>query len=136
MLYDKDDGSLFTDLLEFDILELRKSPAESDGTARWWWMKFFGSGNDADLQAAAREREAIGKAMLTIAKLSADEAAWINAIREEKQRRDHIAIMEGAREEGREQERMENARRMKADGVDAVLIAKYTGLSQEDIARL
>jgi flagellar biosynthesis/type III secretory pathway protein FliH len=39
-------------------------------------------------------------------------------------------------EEGREAANMENARRMKADGVDAALIAKYTGLAKSDIAKL
>jgi predicted transposase/invertase (TIGR01784 family) len=38
--------------------------------------------------------------------------------------------------QGIEQERMKNARRMKADGMDVALIAKYTGLSKADIAKL
>jgi predicted transposase/invertase (TIGR01784 family) len=148
LLYDKDDGSLFTDLLEFDIFEVGKLTPEPDNTARWGWMKFFGSSSDEELHAAAKEREAIGKAMLTIAKLSADEAAWVSAMREEKQRRDYISGMEGAKEEGlamgeargrvagRTEASMENARRMKSDGVDPALIKKYTGLSMVDIAKL
>jgi predicted transposase YdaD len=44
--------------------------------------------------------------------------------------------IEEGRAEGREVANMENARRMKADGVDAALIAKYTGLSKADIAKL
>ena len=40
------------------------------------------------------------------------------------------------REEGREEALRENARRMKQDNMPAELIAKYTGLSIEDIERL
>ena len=40
------------------------------------------------------------------------------------------------REEGRTEERIENARKMKADNMPVELIAKYTGLSKEDIESL
>ena len=43
---------------------------------------------------------------------------------------------EEGRAEGREEERRENARRMKKDNMPTELIAKYTGLSVEDIERL
>ena len=41
-----------------------------------------------------------------------------------------------AKEEGRAEERLANARRMKADGMPAELIAKYTGLSLEVVNSL
>lgn len=40
------------------------------------------------------------------------------------------------RNEGIEETRKDNARRMKADGMDISLIAKYTGLSEEEIKDL
>ena len=40
------------------------------------------------------------------------------------------------REEGREQERTATALRMKADGLTPALIAKYTGLTPEEITKL
>ena len=40
------------------------------------------------------------------------------------------------REEGREEERLDTARRMKADGMSLELIAKYTGLTIEIIKSL
>jgi hypothetical protein len=45
----KERDSLFTDLLEFVIVELRKRPVEPDHTARWNWARFFGGGNDAEV---------------------------------------------------------------------------------------
>ncbi|MDR2611150.1 MAG: hypothetical protein LBC58_06805 [Clostridiales Family XIII bacterium] len=41
-----------------------------------------------------------------------------------------------AKQEGREEERTENARRMKADGIETALIGKYTGLTEAEIASL
>jgi len=40
------------------------------------------------------------------------------------------------RAEGRAEEKKENARKMKADGMDINLIAKYTGLAVEEIKEL
>ncbi len=38
--------------------------------------------------------------------------------------------------QGIEDNRRDNARRMKADNIPVVLIAKYTGLKEEDIEQL
>ena len=45
------------------------------------------------------------------------------------------SLAEG-REEGREEEKLNTARKMKADGMTVELIEKYTGLSAEDIEKL
>jgi predicted transposase/invertase (TIGR01784 family) len=115
LLYDKERDSLFTDLIEFVIVEVRKTPAKSDNTARWGWARFFGSGSDAELREAAKERDKIGKAMLTIEKLSADENARVLADREEIMRLDHISRMEGARREGLVKGRAEGEAKGRAD---------------------
>jgi predicted transposase/invertase (TIGR01784 family) len=134
-LYDKERDSRFTDLIEFVIVETRKVPAKPDHTAKWGWARFFGSGSDAELREAARESEKIGKAMLTIEKLSADENARVRADYEEIMRLDHISRMEGARREGRVEgvaegraERdAEIARRMAAMGKTDAEIAEILG---------
>ncbi|MDR1042525.1 MAG: Rpn family recombination-promoting nuclease/putative transposase, partial [Clostridiales Family XIII bacterium] len=139
-LYDKEHDSLFTDLLEFDILELRKLPAEPDRTERWRWAKFFGSESEEDLRRVAKESEKIGKAMLTIEKLSADEEERVRAEYAEMQRRDYRSRIDGAKHEGRVEGRAERnaeiARQMKAEGLDSVLISKVTGLPEEKIIKL
>ena len=43
---------------------------------------------------------------------------------------------DAAKEEGREEERLTNARRMKAEGLNSELINRITGLSEEEIAAL
>jgi predicted transposase/invertase (TIGR01784 family) len=139
-LYDKEHDSLFTDKIEFVILELRKLSAESDHSERWNWAKFFNSKTDAELRVAAAKNERIAKAMLTIEKLSADEAARLRAEYKEMQDLDHISRMEGAKREGRAEgvveERMKTAKRMKSAGMDFALIVEFTGLSEDEVTAL
>jgi predicted transposase/invertase (TIGR01784 family) len=135
-LYDKERDSLFTDLLEFAIIELRKRPDEPDNKARWNWARFFGSGSDAELREAAGESEKVAKAMLTIEKLSADEEERVRAEYQEMMRRDYVSRINGAKREGRNEGLLESARHMKADGIEAAFIAKYTGLSVGEIEKL
>jgi predicted transposase/invertase (TIGR01784 family) len=136
LLYDKERDSLFTDLLEFVIVELRKRPDEPDHAARWNWAKFFGSGSDAELREVAGESEKIAKAMLTIERLSADEAERVRAEYQEMMRRDYVSRIDGAKREGRAEGHAEDAKRMKAEGLDAALISKITGLPADDIEKL
>jgi predicted transposase/invertase (TIGR01784 family) len=116
VLYDPERGSLLTDLVEFDIIELRKVPAEPDGTARWEWARFFASRTDDELYEAASRNEKIGKAMIVLEKLSADENARFAAEREEMMRRDYVSRMEGALREGEALGRAEGEALGRAEG--------------------
>ena len=49
---------------------------------------------------------------------------------------DYLNTIDYARKEGREEERVETARRMLADNAPAELIAKYTGLTVEQVMAL
>jgi predicted transposase/invertase (TIGR01784 family) len=140
VLYDKEHDLQFTDLIEFDIVEAKKVPAVSDNTARWSWAKFFGSSNDEELRAAAKEREKIGKAMLTIEKMSAEDSAWWRTMHEEMARMDEISRMNDARregiEEGLEKGAIEIASRMKRNGKSVDEIANDTGMTADEIAEI
>jgi predicted transposase/invertase (TIGR01784 family) len=50
--------------------------------------------------------------------------------------RDNYAVIETAKNEGRQEERIEIAREMKKDGDSLEKIARITGLSKEQIAKL
>jgi predicted transposase/invertase (TIGR01784 family) len=126
-LYDKEHDSLFTDLLEFDIVELRKRPTESDHTTRWNWARFFGSDSDAELRAAAEESEKVAKAMLTIEKLSADKEERVRAEYQEMMRRDYVSRVDGAKREGRAERDAEIVRRMTKLGMTDAEIAVILG---------
>jgi predicted transposase/invertase (TIGR01784 family) len=148
VLQDRSDGSTFTDLISFVIIELPKLIDESDGTLAWQWAKFFDSKTEDDMRAIAKQNEHIEKAVETLVEVSMDDEMVHQAIREDMMRRDWISGIEGAREEGllkgREEGREEggkataiaSATRMKADGIETALISKYTGLSAAEIMKL
>jgi predicted transposase/invertase (TIGR01784 family) len=92
------------------------------------------------MSEVAKNNEHIDNARLILVKMPADEQAQYQAEREEMQRRDYVSRMNGARREGIEQgeynKAVEYSGRMKADGMETSLIAKYTGLSVKEIETL
>lgn len=56
--------------------------------------------------------------------------------REEGRAEGRAEGLEEGRAEGREEERRDNARKMKEDSMPTALIAKYTGLTEEEIEKL
>jgi predicted transposase/invertase (TIGR01784 family) len=136
VLYDKKHDSQFTDLLELVILELPKLPQKSDQSAAWMWTKFFNTKSDEEMQMLAKENEKIGKAVMVLEKLSADDQARAQAEKEEMLRRDEESRMRGAEKRGEQRKAEKAARSMKADGVDTAFITKHTGLNAIEIAKL
>jgi predicted transposase/invertase (TIGR01784 family) len=139
-LYDKDRDIQLTDLAEFDILELKKLPRESDRSRAWDWARFFGSRTDDELREAAGRSEGIGKAMMIIEKLSADEAARYKAEREETMLLDHLSRMDYAeskgRAEGEAKARAEAVANLRATGMSDAEIAAATKYDPELIASI
>jgi predicted transposase/invertase (TIGR01784 family) len=100
------------------------------------------------MEEIAQRNAGVRKAVERYKQLTADERERMIAEAVEHQRRIKAGQLkyaqnegrakgrEEGRKEGREEGRRENAHRMKADGMDATLIAKYTGLSVEEIAKL
>jgi len=139
-LYDKERDVRLTDILEVNVLELRKLPDESDHTALWDWMKLIGTEDEDEMEELARSNPELGQTVLVIREMSMDEAERRIAEAREKQERDEAARIEyGVNmglEQGREQGREQTARNLKALGVDPAVIAKATGLSPDEIAAL
>ena len=114
------------------------------------WLRFLTEINAATEEAPAEllENPATAKALSLLEKsaynegqLEAYDRFWYAVHRErvfydDGFKKGHVAGREEGREEGRLDEKAETARRMKADGMTADLIAKYTGLSAEEIERL
>ena len=92
----------------------------------------------------AEQNEYIKEAYECLEKMSADERKRREYEERQKILWDHNSFMKSAkiigmregREEGREEERLANARKMKAEGLDCELISKITGLTVEEIAVL
>ena len=62
-LYNPRNGSLFTDLLEINLLELPKLPEETDGSPLYLWAQFFRATQEEEFEMLAKKDEAIGTAV-------------------------------------------------------------------------
>ena len=131
-LYDSETGSQFTDLLEVDVLELPKLPAEHDNTELWNWMMFLKSERKEDLSMLEERNPHIKKAVGILKELSQDERTRLLYEEREKARRDMVSRINGAVRE----KMQETARNLLTLGIPIETIAKGTGLSVEEIRKL
>jgi predicted transposase/invertase (TIGR01784 family) len=134
----------FTDLIEFNTLELPKLPLEDEGGSLWTWMKFLTCEKREEFAMVAEKSPQVGKAVAVLMELSADEQTRLLEESREKARRDWAARMRGAREEGISQgisqgayqRAIEDATRFKRLGVSVDTIVQGTGLSPDEVTRL
>jgi predicted transposase/invertase (TIGR01784 family) len=101
-LYDKAHDDLFTNLMQIDILETKKSPERADGTPLWEWAEFFGAERDEEYEMLAQRNEELKKAVMIVKRLSADESERRLAEAQERAWRDEESNMRGAYEDGME----------------------------------
>ena len=97
-------GDLYSNLLEIQVLELKKLPPElsEDGTPLENWMRFFRGEKKEDFAAMAEKDPYLKEAYDTLMHLSEDEEKRLAYEAREKAIRDYNSFMEGAREEGLE----------------------------------
>ena len=160
-LCDEQTGKKYTDLLEMQILELKKLPEElqsDDEVIRW--MRFLAGKNRKELEDMAGTSEYIEEAYRELERMSADERARLEYEARQKAIRDHDAIMSSAWEtgmekglqEGREQgmkqgmqqglqqgirqERQDIVFRMLEKGMNPEMIADLTGMNIEEIQKM
>jgi predicted transposase/invertase (TIGR01784 family) len=144
--YDKRTGSTFSDIACIHIFELAKLPDSDvrDDDPLLDWLRFLNCDEEESMEMIANKNEGVRRAVARYKELTADERERMIAEAVEKQRRDRVAELEYAKEEGlaegqakgRVDEQCEIARRMKAEGLDPSLISKVTGLPQEEILEL
>jgi predicted transposase/invertase (TIGR01784 family) len=151
-LYDPETGSLFSDLLEIDTLELPKLPAGGDETKLCRWLKFIKATKEEEFDMLATQDPDIGRAVVRLKELSQDERLRELAISREKMEWDNAARLRGARqegeqigrkegrkegrEEGREEERRAMARKLIQRGMGIEEIMAITELSRSEILAL
>jgi predicted transposase/invertase (TIGR01784 family) len=135
----------FTDVMEINVLESPKLPAEAETSNLWYWLKLIKSDNDKEaLNMIANHDPSLKKAVGILKKLSADERARMIAEKEEDNRRLREASLRGAREEGHEAGLAEGeairqvkiARNFLSMGLPLEQISEGTGLTVEEINRL
>lgn len=138
--------------LRFVFVELPKFQPKSIAEKKMavLWLRFLTEINErtevapAELLENEETRKALSiveKSAMSDAQLYAYEKFWMAVFDEEA----HIetgyyrgmekGILQG-KKEGREEEKYDMARKMKADNLNTGLISKYTGLSEEEIIKL
>ena len=136
VFYDVEAGVEFTDLIELHTLELRKLPKNTDGTELYDWARFIAAETEEELKMIAERNPQIGRAVVRLRALSADEQARDMLERREKAQRDFEMFMNDAEKKGRAEERIEVARNLLAMGLSVEQIVKATGLTLGEIESL
>ena len=135
---DEKDNSMFTDLLEVDLLELKKLPKADDGTDLWDWLRFIKTNNEEEMEMLARENPEIEKAYDALQDLSNDEAMRHEAQQREMYLQNELAIneenYERGMQEGKEQGIKEGMEKGKEQGIkEGMEKGKEQGKKEEKI---
>lgn len=96
-------GRPFTDLVKVVIVELPKVPKTDDGQPIWPWLKFFKCQTKEELTMLTQTHPEVKPAVNEYAKISWSDRRRMIADFKEKQRRDKHAMLEFAKDEGREE---------------------------------
>ena len=135
-------GAVLPEGTVFRVLELPKM-RKSDGTPLGNWIEFFNSRTMEQLMSIAQSDPAIKEAAGTVIKLSGSERDRAIASYVEKARMDMEAWRDEGLEEGIEiglaqghQKMLATARNMLQDKIDHTVIAKWTGLSPDEINKI
>ena len=126
--YDKEANIEFSDLIEINTLELNKLPHNSDGTVLYDWMSFIAAETEEELNMVADRNPQVGKAVVKLRELSADERARNLYERREMARRDENMRIRSVK--------LLIAKNLLAVGDSVEKIVQVTGLSQDDVEGL
>lgn len=133
---DEQDNSLFTDLLEVDLLELKKLPKNNDGTRLWDWLKFIKTNDEDEMEMLAEENPEIEKAYEAPQNLSKDEAMRHDAEQREMYLQNELAINQENYEKGGKNKAIEIAKNALLKGLDIETISAITGLKVDEINKI
>ena len=127
-LCDKQTGKIYTDLLEIQILELKKLPTDvKSGDDLINWMRFFGGKSRKEFADMAQIDEYFKEAYEALEKLSADEQAKLEYEARDRAIRDYNSQMNSALRRGR--------REGEQSAIKRIILSKLEkGISVEDIA--
>ncbi len=131
---------IYTDIMEWHVVELPKLPSIEDGTDLYNWIRFLKAEHKEEFEMLAKKDEYIGEAYKQLEIISQDEQKRLEYTARQKAIYDYNTLMEEnwlrgkaegraeGKAEGRAEERRAMAEKMRADGMDEELIRKYTGV--------
>jgi predicted transposase/invertase (TIGR01784 family) len=155
-LYDKDNGVLFTDVMEIHTLELRKLPENTGADEKEGelldWLRLIRSESEEEIEMLATKTEEIKMTVGRLKQLSEDERTrMLSEARElylmDEAARREMAVAEGeargiakgkaeGRAEGRTEGKLEMVKQMLLSGLDIEAISRISGMSAEEIRDL
>jgi predicted transposase/invertase (TIGR01784 family) len=115
---------------------LPKLPRDADGTPLYDWASFIAAETEEDLDMLAERNQTIGRAVVKLRELSADERARDMYERREKERRDSAMFMRDAERRGGKQAQFEIARNLINRGRAIDEIIEDTGLTRDEVESL
>jgi predicted transposase/invertase (TIGR01784 family) len=117
--------TVYTDKIEFHLIELPKLPTNSDGSPIYDWAKFISSEDRGDFEMLAKKSTYLNEAYKQLEIISQDEQKRLEYTARQKALYDYNTMMEERFEDGKQQR-------------DIELIAKWKskGLSDEQIQDL
>ena len=140
-IWEDTNREMYTDKFEIHILELTKlAQYEYPQTELLRWAQFFGAKSREEMQMLAEKDKYIDKAYRRLEEMSVDEQKrWEYEMRQ-KAIRDQRHMLASGRREGEKigelQGKLEMAREMLKDNMPIEKVAKYAGLSVEEIQKL
>ncbi len=138
---------MLTDKLELRIIELSKAKEEymkNKTSKKVQWMIFINNPNEVEVQEIMKENKEIEEAVVEIREMSEDEKLERLAFLREKAIMDEKAIYAAGldkgelrgKEEGKKENQLETAKKMKKEDLPIELISKITELTKEEIEKL
>lgn len=137
-LYEDDEKTILTDILEIHFVELPKfieeNPKLNNSLNRW--LAFLTKPEKGILEVVEMGEPAIRKAITVLDMLSRDPETVRLAELRMKRILDEKSMIEGAKEEGRAEGIIETAKKALLKGADVSFVAGITGLSEEEVEKL
>lgn len=141
----KEEQEELTDKIEVHYIELKKflkkNPGISNKLEQWLWLIL---GEEEKVKMASKENKKIEKVVKDLDEMSADENERLEAYKRKLAVWDYnVSIAEATErgklegvEEGKEEEKLEIAKKLKQKGMDTKAIMEVTGLTKEKIEKL
>jgi len=139
-LTEDETGHLLTDLLEVHFLEIAKlvdleiPRDENDPVVEW--MEFLAAPSKGVIEMLAERNQKIKKAYELLQIISQDKKARMLYEAREAELRDQLTRMKSEKDKGRAEGRAEVAKNLLELGMEIAMVAKATGMTEEEIKKL
>ena len=129
-------NKVLTEDLEMHFIQIPKCKKDDVKTKLDKWMQFIGNISEKGVNIAMKSNERIKEAKEELEYLNGDEETRRIAELREKAIRDEPTNLNNARKEGKKEEKIEIAKKLKVMNINVEDIQEATGLTKEEIEKL